>query len=96
MQAQPSSIKGVAAAVKAALALDADDSIAAHPQYDAFIGEPECRRMSGLSKSERWRRIQVGTFPAPINLGKSRCTRWSLRAVLQWQREAIERSRKVA
>ena len=63
-------------------------------KYDQFIAEQECRRMSGLSKSERWRRIHAGTFPAPINLGKTRCSRWSLRAVLEWQRGVLEASRK--
>ena len=91
MQAQPS-IKGVAEAVNAALGSPAGESLAAHPQYDAFIAEDECRRISGLSKSERWRRIHAGTFPAPVNLGISRCSRYSLRAILEWQQAILAKN----
>ena len=88
---QAKSIEAVAAGARDAPAT-AGESVAAHPQYDQFINEESCRTISGLSKSERWRRIKVGKFPAPVRLGKlsgGRCTRWSLRAVLQWQQEIL-------
>ncbi len=34
-----------------------------------IIREPEVRRLTGLSRVQRWRRIRAGTFPAPVQLG---------------------------
>jgi prophage regulatory protein len=48
-----------------------------------FIRLPEVLRIVGLSKSEIWRRIQAGTFPAPIKLG-DRATRFELSEVHAW------------
>ena len=33
-----------------------------------FIREPECRRITGLSRTTRWRMEKVGTFPKPYKL----------------------------
>jgi predicted DNA-binding transcriptional regulator AlpA len=46
-----------------------------------LIALPEVRRITGLSKSEIWRRVSdvehYPDFPKPIRMG-TRCTRWNL------------------
>ena len=58
-------------------------------ESDCLIDQPRASDIAGIKKSEIWRRIKAGSFPAPIRLGE-RCTRWSLREVSQWveQRKA--------
>jgi prophage regulatory protein len=63
---------------------------------DALIDSRVTRQISGISKSERWRLIKKGRFPAPIRLGP-RCTRFSLREVSDWvERRKAERGAKSA
>ena len=52
-------------------------------EHDALIDGRKTREISGISKSERWRLIRAGRFPAPIRMGP-RCTRYSLLEVLEW------------
>ena len=48
-----------------------------------LISLPEVLRISGISKSEVWRRVSEGRFPEPVRLGE-RCTRWERFEVLDW------------
>ena len=45
--------------------------------------QPEVSRIAGIGKSEIWRRVKAGSFPAPVKLG-ARCVRWNLVEVEQW------------
>lgn len=57
---------------------------------------PEVCRCVGLSRSEIYRRVQAGTFPAPIKLGE-RASAWSAQEVDRWVAERIaERDAKAA
>lgn len=66
------------------------------PAELALIPMGEVSRISGLSKSEVWRRVQSRTFPAPVKLGEgekgaahNRCTRWSQAEVEAWVRDRL-------
>lgn len=52
-------------------------------EQDALIAQPQVVEISGLSRTEVWRRVKSKTFPAPVRLG-SRCTRWSKAEVTAW------------
>lgn len=41
------------------------------PELDRMIREPECRVMTTLSNSTRWRMEQEGKFPKRIKIGPS-------------------------
>jgi len=49
---------------------------------------PQVSAIAGISKSEIWRRVKAGSFPAPIKLAR-RCTRWNLAEVEQWVRDRL-------
>ena len=51
---------------------------------DTFLRRTEVERITGLSRSEIYRRISDGDFPKPIQLGK-RAVAWSQAAIEQWQ-----------
>lgn len=62
-----------------------------------LVALPEVVRISGLSKSEIFRRIKRGGFPEPARLGTGRCTRWELGEVQAWVRERLaERHKRAA
>jgi prophage regulatory protein len=46
-----------------ALLLNSTGASAAPVRNEAIIREPECRRISGLSRSTRWRLEREGKFP---------------------------------
>ena len=56
---------------------------------DRIIGEPECRQITDLSRTTRWRLMQAGKFPKKFRISPNR-TGWMLSAVLSWlaQRQA--------
>jgi len=56
---------------------------------DQLVAEPVRQAVSGISKSEAWRQIKVGRFPAPVRIGSGRCTRWSLRELNEWVRARL-------
>lgn len=57
---------------------------------------PEVKAHTGLSRSELYRRIAQGTFPAPIKIG-ARASAWSSAEVERWKAERIaERDAKKA
>ena len=57
--------------------------------FDRIVGEPECRRLTDLSRTSRWRLMKLGEFPAKIRIGPNR-TGWRLSQVMAWlaEREA--------
>lgn len=57
---------------------------------------PEVKAHTGLSRSELYRRIAKGTFPAPVKIG-ARASAWSSAEVERWKAERIaERDAKKA
>jgi prophage regulatory protein len=57
---------------------------------------PEVKAHTGLSRSELYRRIAQGTFPAPVKIG-ARASAWSSAEVERWKAERIaERDAKKA
>ena len=57
---------------------------------------PEVKTHTGLSRSELYRRIAQGTFPAPVKIG-ARASAWSSAEVERWKAERIaERDAKKA
>jgi prophage regulatory protein len=57
---------------------------------DRIIGEPECREITNLSRTSRWRLMQRDQFPKKIKLSPNR-TGWKLSSVITWlaEREAV-------
>ena len=56
------------------------------PVVDRFIGEPQCRELTNLSRVTRWRLTQRGDFPAKVQLSPGRSA-WRLSSVLRWMAE---------
>lgn len=54
-----------------------------------LIALPEVVRISGISKSEIFRRIKLKNFPAPARIGDGRCTRWEMGEVQAWVRDRL-------
>jgi prophage regulatory protein len=56
---------------------------------DRIVGEPECREITDLSRTSRWRLMRAGKFPKKITLSPNR-TGWRLSQVVEWlaEREA--------
>jgi prophage regulatory protein len=50
-------------------------------QADAIVREPDCHRITGLSRSTRWRLERTGQFPKRRQISPG-CTGW-LRSELQ-------------
>ena len=62
----------------------------------SFMRLPQVKARTGLSRSEIYRRIRAGTFPAPVKLG-TRASAWAESEVLDWCGARIaERDSKVA
>jgi prophage regulatory protein len=59
------------------------------PEADRIIDEPECERISGASRTTRWRMMRRNEFPQKIRISPNR-TGWILSKVMTWlaQREA--------
>jgi prophage regulatory protein len=49
---------------------------------------PEVKSRTGLSRSELYRRIAIGNFPAPIKIG-ARASAWSSVEIECWIEERI-------
>lgn len=57
---------------------------------------PQVKLRSGLSRSEIYRRVALGTFPAPVKIGE-RASAWSSEEVERWMAARIaERDAKSA
>ena len=58
---------------------------------ELILREPEVKRVTGLSKSTRWRLERKGQFPQKIQLA-ARATGWRAEEIIEWcrLREAAE------
>ncbi len=59
------------------------------PPPDRFIRERECRELTGLSRTTRWRLERAGQFPRRRQLSPNACG-WILSEVVQWMTERAE------
>ena len=59
------------------------------PVIDRIVGEGECRQITNLSRTSRWRLMRKEQFPKKITLSPNR-TGWRLSQIIEWlnQREA--------
>lgn len=80
------------------------ESFRSHPELKSsavefkpvrFIRLPGVREITGLSRSQLYRLVQSGTFPAHVKLGAS-ASAWVEAEVMQWCAERIAASRKEA
>lgn len=53
---------------------------------------PTVETQTGLSKSEIYRRIKLGTFPKPLKLG-ARAVAWPSSIIEEWVRSLIQGSK---
>jgi prophage regulatory protein len=58
-------------------------AIAATPEPDAIIREPECAALTGLSRSTRWRLERAGQFPRRVRISPS-CIGWRRSEIQAW------------
>ena len=59
-----------------------------------LIDDAECERLTGLSRTERWRREKAGTFPKRVKLGGRVRVGWVESEIFDWIRDRIaERDR---
>ena len=55
----------------------------APPTIDRIVGENECREITNLSRTSRWRMMRRGEFPQKLRISPNR-TGWRLSSVLDW------------
>lgn len=55
---------------------------------DTFLRRTEVERITGLSRSEIYRRIKDGKFPKPVQVG-SRAVAWTQFSITNWQDECL-------
>jgi prophage regulatory protein len=53
---------------------------------DRIVRDPEAGKISGLSRTQRWRLEKDGRFPARRRIS-SRCTGWLMSELQQWLRD---------
>lgn len=53
------------------------------PHHSRLVRLPYVKLHTGLSRSEIYRRIAAGTFPAPVKLGE-RASAWDSREIDAW------------
>jgi prophage regulatory protein len=63
------------------------------PAIKRMIRLPEVRQTVALSRSEIYRLISLGKFPAPVRLGE-RAVAWDFDDVQQWVRAKIDAHHK--
>ena len=61
--------------------MSADNLLGESP--DRIIREEECRRITGLCRTTRWRKMKTGEFPQPVRLGVY-ARGWRLSEVMAW------------
>jgi prophage regulatory protein len=64
-----------------------------HQPALAVLRRKEVERIVGLSRSELYRRVSAGTFPAPIALGV-RSVGWLRHEVAAWLSDRVAASRE--
>ncbi len=58
---------------------------------ESLLRLPSVKNRTGLSKSELYRRVQVGTFPKPIKVG-SRAVAWVESDINSWIADCIDQN----
>jgi prophage regulatory protein len=58
-----------------------------------LIRRPEVERLTGMSRSTIYAKIQDGTFVKPAKLSK-RAVAWDYQAVMEWVKERINESKE--
>ena len=58
-------------------------------ESDRFIREPECRRLTGLSRPTRWRLERAGLFPRSRQLSAN-AKGWLLSEIRAWIAERAQ------
>jgi prophage regulatory protein len=58
------------------------------PTADRFVRERECREISGLSRSTRWRLQRAGRFPQRRQISPG-CTGWLMSEISAWLSERV-------
>lgn len=53
-----------------------------------IIREPEVKRLTGLSRSQRWRLTRAGIFPHHVQLSE-RALGWVESEIMQWVKDRI-------
>ncbi|MCZ6666176.1 MAG: AlpA family phage regulatory protein [Gammaproteobacteria bacterium] len=56
---------------------------------DRFLREPEVRRLTGLSRTTRWRLERAGKFPRRYRISDN-AVAWSARAINEWIAKRME------
>ena len=53
---------------------------------DRILRTPEVVKLTGLSRTTIWRRVQSGDFPAPVKLGSlaGRSVGWRESEIVEW------------
>lgn len=64
-------------------------------EVDRFIREPECHRISGLSRVTRWRLERSGKFPERRQISDN-AVAWLLSEVLAWRDARSSRTSEAA
>lgn len=63
------------------------------PSSGPLLRLPSVEAQTGLSKSEIYRRIKLGTFPAPLKLG-ARAVAWPSAVIETWVKTLIQQGAK--
>ncbi|RWC25955.1 MAG: AlpA family transcriptional regulator [Mesorhizobium sp.] len=53
-----------------------------------FIRRPEVERLTGLSTSSLYERMQAGQFPKPIRIGP-KAVAWDAEEISEWQERCL-------
>ncbi len=61
------------------------------PQDDRFLREPEVRRITGLSRTTRWRMERLGEFPHKRRISKN-AVAWLASEIKSWMAERIDQA----
>ena len=65
------------------MSLEHSPARAGNEGIDRIIGERECRQITDLSRTTRWRLMQADKFPKKFHISPNR-TGWMLSSVLSW------------
>lgn len=66
----------------------------AHSMATALLRLPQVRRLTGLSRSEIYRRMALGDFPRKVSLG-ARAVAWVADEIETYIADRIKQSRKL-
>lgn len=53
------------------------------PQLDSLLREADVKRLTGLSRSQRYRMVKAGKFPAPVQVS-DRAVAWRSSSIQRW------------